>query len=129
MESISLGDIAAGVAFLVGLIGGIIAVRRNLKTMLTGLLQDELTSLKNDIASVKNDLSKDISSIRRELSDVDMEACKNYLVRFLADVEQGKAIDEIELQRFWEQYDHYEKRGGNSYIHQKVEKLRSKNYL
>lgn len=129
MESITLGDIAAGVAFLVGLIGGIIAFRRNLKTLLQGLLKDELASLKNDITSVKDDLSKEISSIKKELSDVDMEACKNYLVRFLADVEQGKAIDEIELQRFWEQFDHYEKRGGNSYIHQKVEKLRSKNYL
>lgn len=118
IEGITLGDVSLAVAFLTALIGGISVLHRNLKKGMSALMKDELDPLKADI-----------KSIRKDLETVDMETCKNYLVRFLADVEQGKVIDEIEMQRFWEQYDHYEKHGGNSYIHQKVEKLRAKNYL
>ena len=38
--------------------------------------------------------------------------------------EQDEPIDEIERERFWEQYEHYVKCGGNSYIQRKVENLK-----
>lgn len=57
---------------------------------------------------------------------VELESHKNFLVRFLADIEQGQPIDEIELERFHEVYSRYTspELGGNSYIHDKVEKLK-----
>ena len=64
-----------------------------------------------------------------QISDVDISQCKNFLVRFLADVEQNNKIDEIEKECFYETYEHYTKRGGNSYIHDKVEKLRKSGKL
>ena len=63
-----------------------------------------------------------------ELSDQTTENDKNramdFIVRFLADVEQGATIDEEEKKRFWENYDLYISLGGNSYIHSKVERLK-----
>ena len=58
-----------------------------------------------------------------------MQACKNYLVSFLSDVEKDELTDEIERERFWEQYQHYTEHGGNSYIKRKVEKLKSEGKL
>ena len=68
-----------------------------------------------------------------ELSDQTTENDKNramdFIVRFLADVEQGATIDEEEKKRFWENYDLYTSLGGNSYIHSKVERLKSEGKL
>lgn len=58
-----------------------------------------------------------------------MQACKNYLVSFLSDVEKNHPIDETERERFWEQYQHYTEHGGNSYIKRKVEHLQSEGKL
>lgn len=54
---------------------------------------------------------------------------KNYLVRFLADVEQGAVIDETEKEHFWFTYDDYHKHNGNSYIDHKVDKLKKEGKL
>lgn len=113
MESITLGDIAIAVAFLAALIGGVSVIIKNLKKWIATLMKDELDPIKQSI-----------EAITKELKVVDQQSCKNYLVMFLADVERGKKPDSIELQRFWEQYDHYRKNNGNSYIKEKVEELK-----
>ena len=38
-------------------------------------------------------------------------------------------IAEIETERFWEQYEHYKKMDGNSYIKEWVAKLQKKGWL
>lgn len=64
---------------------------------------------------------------KHDLSD--REHAKNYIVRFLADVEQGEPIDKDELHCFWDNYTLYQNMGGNSYIHEKVERLKAKGKL
>jgi len=54
---------------------------------------------------------------------------KNYLVRFLADLEDGTPVDETELEHFWFTYDDYHKHNGNSYIDHKVDKLKKEGKL
>lgn len=71
----------------------------------------------------------DISSVRAELRKVDMESTKNYLVMVLSDIEKGKKMDEIESERFWEQYRHYVDAGGNSYIKRRVEKYKDEGLI
>ena len=62
--------------------------------------------------------------IDNRLIEIDTSACKNFLVRFLKDVEQGIPIDEVEVARAHEVYEHYIKDlHANSYIHSKWEKL------
>ena len=70
-----------------------------------------------------------INNLSGKVDDVDMNSCKNFLVRFLADAEQGNEIDEIEKERFYEVYEHYTKKGGNSYIHDKYDKLKKSGKL
>jgi len=71
----------------------------------------------------------DISSMRSEIRKVDMEGCKNYLVMVLSEIDRGHKMDEIESERFWEQYRHYVDAGGNSYIKRRVERYKEEGLL
>ena len=111
MENITLGQIAIGVSFLVGLISGV----------------GYLSSISRKW--LKDAMKEQLDVIANRLDQVDMESTKNYLVTYLSDIEKGKAIDEIEKERFYEQYQHYQSLGGNSYIKNKVDQMRGKSWL
>lgn len=121
MENITVGQIMAVLGFVVA-VGGIVTyfwkLVQNLKKYMTKIIVTELEPIKEQLTALDQKVDK-----------VDKEACKNFLVSFLAGVEQGKAIDEIQRQRFWEEYEHYVNGGGNSYIKQKVERLKEKGLL
>lgn len=118
MENITLGQISGVMAFLGAFIGGIV--------YLYSIASKSATKwLKTCLKPIDDKLDK----IDAKTKDIDMSASKNFLVRFLADVEQGNKVDEIEKERFYETYEHYIKIGGNSYIVDKVEKLRKENKL
>ena len=118
MENLTLGNISAAILFLVALIGGIGYLHNSLKKYISEILKDQFKAIRDDIQGVRNDLGV-----------VDMENCKNFIVRFLADVERGDYIADAELQRFWEEYEHYIKKGGNSYIKEWVTKLKKEGKL
>ncbi len=129
IENVTLGQVASVLAFVIALGGsitGIVALVKKpfkkrdeeLKKYIALVIKEEVEPLKTSVNRIETDLQK-----------VDMQACKNYLVTFLSDVEQGGYIDEIETQRFWEQFEHYDRLGGNGFIHQKVEKLKAKNLI
>ncbi len=118
MENITLGELSLGIAFLVSLISGGLFLHGQLKKYIGSQLKDEFKGI--------NDRLDEIGG---RLDVVDMEACKNYLVQFLSRVERGVDVDEIERERFWEQFAHYEKMGGNSYIKQKASKLQAEGKL
>lgn len=111
MENITLGQIAIGVSFLVGLISGV----------------GYLSSISRKW--LKDAMKEQLDVIANRLDQVDMESSKNYLVTYLSDIERGKALDEIEKERFYEQYQHYQSLGGNSYIKNKVDQMRGKGWL
>lgn len=71
------------------------------------------------------DISDRLDKQEAAISRVDMENCKNFLVSFLSRLERGEQIDEIERERFFEQYEHYSQLGGNSYIQNKVQRLKN----
>lgn len=95
METITLGDLARWAAFAVALGGSIAAIIRGVK--------------------------KAVEAIILPLS---LDNAKNYLVPFLSKVERGEPIDEIELERFHEEYAFYIEHGGNSYVKSRVDKLK-----
>lgn len=95
MEQITLGDLARWAAFVVALGGSIAAI----------------------IKGVKN-------AVEKLLEPLSLDNAKNYLVPFLSKVERGEPVDEIELERFHEEYQFYTDHGGNSYIRSRVEKLK-----
>lgn len=125
MEQITVGQIAAIVVFLAALITGGVKIKDAVKKWLTATLKESFDAQKKETDEIK----KTVEEIKSQLNTVDLENCKNYLVTFLAEVERGEIKDAIELQRFWEEYEHYSAKGGNSYIKEKVQKLKAKNWL
>ncbi len=114
MEQITLGQIALAVTFIVGLITGLSYIYSKLRKWISNAFKEDLEPL-----------TTKIDQLGKRVESVDMNACKNYLVSFLSGVEKGETPDEIELERFWEQYQHYTDKGGNSYIKRKVEALKA----
>ncbi len=118
MESITLKDISIGLGLIVGIMSSSVYLNKSLKGWIG-------TQFDEKIAPVK----KSIDEVDSKVSRVDMESCKNYLARCLADFDREKELSESEKERFWENYEHYIKCNGNSYIKHKVEKLISEGKL
>ena len=77
--------------------------------------------------SLKKVLKNELDPISSQIKDLDVSQCKNFLVRFLADVEQGNELDKVEIERAYEIYDHYSNDlKQNSYIHNRWESLLDK---
>lgn len=82
-----------------------------------------LYKLIRSIEKIKEQQDSRFDEIYNKLVDVDASSCKNFLVRFLKDVEQGAEVDEVEEERAHEVYEHYIKDlKKNSYIHSKWDK-------
>lgn len=125
MEQITIGQIATAVAFIAALIVGGVKIKDAVKKWLTGVLKENFDEQKKQTDEIK----KSVEALRAQLNTVDLENCKNYLVTFLAELERGEVKDEIEVQRFYEEYQHYSDKGGNSYVKEKVTKLKQKGIL
>lgn len=114
MENLTLGQVATAIGFLVALIAGVGTIMSKMKEWISASMKSEFDSVR-----------KDITGLTAQIKKVDYEATKNYLVSFLAKAENS-TVDDIELERFFEEYGHYtEDLHGNSYIKNKVEKLKT----
>ncbi len=72
----------------------------------------------------KKVINKCFEPIIKKIDKIDENQCRNFLVNFLADVENGVEKDEVQIKRAYEVYEHYSKDlHKNSYIHDKWEKL------
>lgn len=113
MGDLTLSELGLAVTFLVGLLTGIGFLYGKMKSWFSKAFKEEFKPI-----------SEKIDALSKRIDDVDMGAVKNYLVSYLSDIEKGNHIDEIEKERFFEQYEHYQAIGGNSYIKHKVDKLK-----
>lgn len=122
MEQITLGQIVTFLGCVAGLITSCTviykAMTKFMKTWITQAFKEEFEPFK-----------KTVDELQKHIDDVDVESCKNHLITFLSSVERGEAVQEIELERFWEEYNHYREKGGNSYVERKVEQLKAKGWL
>lgn len=101
MENITLGDIAKTLAFIVALMGSIVY----LKKVLT------------------RSVNKTLEPINEKIDALEMSYIKTDLVNFMSQAEIGQVSQEQNFNAH-ELYDRYCNKGGNSYIHDKWEKLR-----
>lgn len=93
MESITLGDIAKVLAFIVALGGSVLTIAR---TILKGI-------------------KKSLDPLYKLIETSNLEAAKDFLVQILSAAERGE-ITEVEKIRLAERFEYYTKHGGNSYI-------------
>jgi hypothetical protein len=106
MENITIGQIAT----FLGLLAGIITSSGIIITFIG--------------KNLKKTIKSELEPIGNSIQTLDINQCKNFLVRFLADVEQGNELDKVEIERAYEVYDHYTNDlKQNSYIHQRWETL------
>ena len=125
MENITLGDLRAWLGLIAALIASIVAivtaVKKVVKKVIKALQKDQTEEINKRFDKIDARLDETDAKVNK----IDMEHCKNYLVTFLAEVEQGKVHQEIEMERFHEELEHYTKIGGNSYVKAKAEKLKN----
>lgn len=73
----------------------------------------------------ENPILKELAEIRKELKLIDKATCKNFLVHCLAAFEKENEMNAVEIERFWEQYDHYiNELKENTYIKEWTERLK-----
>ena len=118
LDGITIGQIAVAVALLAGLITGGGVIAKAVGKAFKKALKSELAPLETKV-----------DALTKRVEAVDMQATKNFLVSFLSDLENGTPQTEIALERFWEEYQHYTRSGGNSYIARKVEQLKTEGKL
>ena len=94
-----------------------------------GILSKELKPFKDKMDDMEKARIEQHADTIKRIDNVQLLSDKNFLVRFLADIEQNNKIDEVEKERFYEVYKDYRELGGNSYIAHKVEKLQKEGKL
>ena len=119
MENLTLGQVSAAILFIVGLIGGIKYLSKAIREFFKKILEDQFQNVNIKLDEMQTTITK-----------LDTQSCKNFLVRYLADIERGDMIYESEEQRFWEEYDHYvDDLHENSYIKEWVARLKKEGKL
>lgn len=117
MESITIGELAKALTLIVGLIGSITYIKNGTVKSMTKVIDNRLEPIKEEIEVLKCETNKNnLSSIKTDLINL-ME---------LAD--KGTISEEQKI-RLHELYDYYHKHGGNSYVHNKWERLLKENKL
>lgn len=94
-----------------------------------GILKKTLKPFSEKIDKLEEARIEQHADTIKRIENVQLHSDKNFLVRFLADIEQGNKIDEVEKERFYEVFNDYKEHGGNSYIQHKVDKLQKEGKL
>lgn len=119
IESLTVGEILTGIGVLGALIAAAFGIYKYFKKAVEKVLEEQFKSIKERL-----------DEIDKIIKEKDIDACKDFLVRFLSDIERGADISEMERQRFSERYNQYiNKYQQNGYIQDKANKLREKGLL
>lgn len=118
LQEISLGQIAVCITFILGFISSVAKIKKIIEKAIKSATKPELDAINQKLETL------DVKTDKQDLENV-----KNYLVLVMSDIERGERLDEVELSRFEEQYEYYTKKGGNSYIRRKYNKLKSESKI
>lgn len=102
---ITVGEIGTFVAFMVGLIGGVLTLFRHAKNGLKEMLKGEFEGVNNQIAEIKEDV-KEV----REIGKNNAKNGKRNEILLMINTQPEK-VDEIERS-----FEEYKALGGNGYV-------------
>lgn len=122
MENITLGQVLAALTFIIAIVVAVVKIRDGFKKIIKDIMKESFDEIKKDISEVKSSV-EEVSQRQRK---ADLENCKNYLITYIAEIKRGEQKDEIERQRFYEEYSYYTANGGNSYVRSDFEELKKK---
>lgn len=127
VQNLTLGEIAIALAFIAGLYASIKQIKKAIKESIEQIVS---TSVKSALDAEFTTTNKKLDDVQAAVRKLDVYTTKNFLVRYLADIERGEVIFESEKQRFWEEYDHYtDELKENSYIKEWVARLKEEGKL
>lgn len=106
IENITLGQLSLALAFFIGII----------------------TSFKFFMKELQIYISKILQPINKKIDNLELNSIKTDLVNFMCLAEKNDITREQKMNAY-ELYDKYSKLGGNSYVHDKWEKLRKEGKL
>lgn len=129
MMDVTLGQAGETLLWLAAIIAGILALYKLLKDAIKKILEEEFKSLRTDIGNLKKQVETNDAELSQKIDELSMGTCKNFITRYLSDVERGVLVGEIEKERFSEEWDYYTKHDGNSYIKSWYKKLEDKGFL
>lgn len=119
MKDLTLEQISIAIIFLVGLIGGVVALGKYIVNALKLAFKDDFKGINDKIDELTLSIKK-----------TDKNATMNYLVRCIDDIDRGIKLESASKQRFYEQCEHYIKDlEGNTYIKKEIDKLEKEGKL
>ena len=131
MSSITLGQVAEFLAWIAGVIGSVSAIAVVVIKFHNRSTTKMLEPINTEIAKMSTRLDNSINDLRKDLDEsiksLDTSQCRNFLVRFLGDMERGTNIDPVEVQRAYDIMEHYtEDLHMNSYIKDRWDEVMGK---
>ena len=125
MENITLGTLASNIIWLGAFIGGCLVILKYAKTIFMKVITEPITK---QMIENKKELDKKITDLQidlnKKINTLGEDQCKNYIVRYLSDVENGEILSEVETERAYDAYEKYTNLyHGNSYIHSRWNKV------
>ena len=106
MQSLTIGDIAGWLSLIAGIITSIGVIMKVASNWFNKTLQ------------------ANIKPLEIKMDNIDMNVCKNYVIEYIGEEKRGVIHTDTETKLFWDNYDRYISRGGNSYVKEEVEKLK-----
>ncbi len=89
----------------------------------------KISSLIVAVGVILSNINKIFNPIYKKMNELEKNQCKNFLVDFLARIENKEKITDCQKNRAYEIYDHYiNDLKGNSFIKDKWERLMNDEY-
>lgn len=126
---IAVEDITTFISVIAGVITGLGIIAKFLDNMMKKWVTSLVDPINEKIEDYNNEMIRLLEKNSQEIHNVDLSQCKNFISRYLADMERGRDLTEIEYERFNDILEHYDGIGGNSYVHRKIDKLKDQGKL
>lgn len=122
MGNITLGEIAKDLAFLSAFIGSVVYFKNMITKSIDKTFDTKLKPIEEQINNKLKPIEEQIKKLDKETSKNNLESIKTDLINLMELADKGIMSAEQKI-RVHELYDYYSKHGGNSYVHDKWEKL------
>lgn len=126
---IAVEDITAFISVVAGIITGGLVIFKFVSSIVQKWICSLLKPVNDRIDESNRIIMARLDANAEELKQMQLEQYKNFLTRYLADIERDTELTEIELERFNDIYTKYDNLGGNSYVHRKIDKYKEQGKL
>ena len=114
--------VADAIVFLAAFVAAVIYLKTTMKKTIKEVNKEDFEDMHDSINDLKEDMNHRFDDVNARIDNSDLQACRNFLVHAMVDIERGIA-DEALIHRFWDELDHYHKKKQNSYIDTRVQAL------